>query len=391
MTYVAVSGLFIHSLRLVGPFSPIHLLSLYTVFLLAYGVILVRRGRISAHRCDDDRPLLVRPRGGGCLHLFPGARHVAGGDGRMTEAHAAPTLLSIGHGYSARALGQRLVADGWRVIGTARAPREEPGVEMRVWPGDDLGDAIAEAQCILTSVAPGPEGDPVLPALGEAIAACAGGMGRLPLHHRRLRRPRRRLGRRGDAPRPGDRARPPAGRGRGGLAGCRRAPPHLPPRRHLRPRARAVREGAQRPGATHRQAGAGLQPHPCRGHRAGAAASIGAPGSRRSTTLADDEPAPPQDVIAYAAELLGAPLPPEVAFDEADLSPMARSFYAESETGTERQGQGPARTPPALPDLPRGAGGHPRGRADLRRTVTHPRHRNRRLSGKQDASDRELV
>lgn len=44
----------------------------------------------------------------------------------------------------------------------------------------------------------------------------------------------------------------------------------------------------------------------------------------------DDEPAPPQDVLAYAADLLGMPPPPEVAFDAAELSPMARSFYGEN-------------------------------------------------------------
>jgi hypothetical protein len=32
-------------------------------------------------------------------------------------------------------------------------------------------------------------------------------------------------------------------------------------------------------------------------------------------------------VVAYAAELLGIPPPPEIAFEDADLSPMARSFY----------------------------------------------------------------
>ena len=44
----------------------------------------------------------------------------------------------------------------------------------------------------------------------------------------------------------------------------------------------------------------------------------------------DDEPAPPQDVLAHAAALLGAPPPPEVDFTSADLSPMARSFYGEN-------------------------------------------------------------
>jgi nucleoside-diphosphate-sugar epimerase len=45
--------------------------------------------------------------------------------------------------------------------------------------------------------------------------------------------------------------------------------------------------------------------------------------------VADDEPAPPQDVIAYAARLLRAPAPPEEAFDEANLSPMSTSFFAD--------------------------------------------------------------
>ena len=44
--------------------------------------------------------------------------------------------------------------------------------------------------------------------------------------------------------------------------------------------------------------------------------------------LADDLPAPQNDVIDYAARLLGRPLPPFVPLDS--LSPMARGFYAEN-------------------------------------------------------------
>jgi len=51
------------------------------------------------------------------------------------------------------------------------------------------------------------------------------------------------------------------------------------------------------------------------------------PGAR-VFNVADDEPAAPQDVILYAARLIGAPPPPEVPFESAALSPMARSFYA---------------------------------------------------------------
>ena len=46
--------------------------------------------------------------------------------------------------------------------------------------------------------------------------------------------------------------------------------------------------------------------------------------------VTDDEPAPPQDVVAFAAEIGGFDLPPEVDFESADLTPMARSFYGEN-------------------------------------------------------------
>jgi nucleoside-diphosphate-sugar epimerase len=59
-------------------------------------------------------------------------------------------------------------------------------------------------------------------------------------------------------------------------------------------------------------------------------ASIRQPNPGRVYNICDDDPAPPQDVIAYAADLLGQQHPPEIPFDKAELSPMARSFYAES-------------------------------------------------------------
>jgi nucleoside-diphosphate-sugar epimerase len=46
--------------------------------------------------------------------------------------------------------------------------------------------------------------------------------------------------------------------------------------------------------------------------------------------VADDQPAPPQDVVAYAAELMGVPPPPLVPFANAELSAMGRSFYEEN-------------------------------------------------------------
>jgi nucleoside-diphosphate-sugar epimerase len=43
--------------------------------------------------------------------------------------------------------------------------------------------------------------------------------------------------------------------------------------------------------------------------------------------LADDAPAPAEDVVTYAADLMGVPPPPAIPFDQAELSPLARSFY----------------------------------------------------------------
>ncbi|TQN56740.1 SDR family oxidoreductase [Agrobacterium tumefaciens] len=46
--------------------------------------------------------------------------------------------------------------------------------------------------------------------------------------------------------------------------------------------------------------------------------------------VTDDEPGPPQDVVSYAATLMGIEPPPEQPFETADLTPMARSFYGEN-------------------------------------------------------------
>jgi len=53
--------------------------------------------------------------------------------------------------------------------------------------------------------------------------------------------------------------------------------------------------------------------------------------------VADDEPAPPQDVIAYAAKLMGIAPPPEQAIDTVELSPLARSFYDENKRASNRK------------------------------------------------------
>ena len=63
------------------------------------------------------------------------------------------------------------------------------------------------------------------------------------------------------------------------------------------------------------------------------AAAVAAAFERRAHgvfNVTDDEPAPPQDVVAYAAELMAIEPPPLVDFATAELTPMARSFYGEN-------------------------------------------------------------
>ena len=245
------------------------------------------------------------------------------------------TLLSFGHGYSARALAERLLSEGWHVIGTTRSPEKAreiaaTGAEPLVWPGTDPTEAIDRASHLLVSAAPGPDGDPVLAELGDRLA-----------------------GRRFDW------VGYLSTTGVYGDHGGDWVDEDTP----LAP---STRRGAERVRAEAAWQATGLAPHifrlagiygPGRGPfakvRAGTArrivkegqvfsrihvediarvlaASIARPDPGRIYNVCDDDPAPPQDVIAEAARLLGLPLPPEVAFEEAEMTPMARSFYAES-------------------------------------------------------------
>lgn len=246
------------------------------------------------------------------------------------------TLLSFGHGYSAQALTSILPPD-WRVIGTTRNPDKagalmSQGVEPRIWPGADLRPALDAATHLLISAAPDDQGDPVLRDLRDEIAARAAqiewagylsttgvygdhdggwvtedspqtpattrGQARvkaeadwatlgLPLHIFRL------AGIYG----PG---RGPFAKVRGGTARRIIKPGQVFSRTHVDDIAQVLLASIQRPN----------------------------PG--RAYNVCDDDPAPPEDVIAHAAHLLGLPVPPAEDFDTADMTPMARSFYAES-------------------------------------------------------------
>lgn len=247
-------------------------------------------------------------------------------------------LLSFGHGYCAQALASLLLPQGWRIIGTTRDQDKavkirETGVEALVWPPGDCAQALAEATHLLISAGPTETGDPVLLAHGAQIArraprlewvgylsttsvygdhagawvdentpldpALARGHGRaateaawssvadLPLHIFRLAGI--------------------YGPGRGPFAKVRNGT------------ARRIIKQDQVFSRTHVDDIAQVL-----------AASIERPNPGAIYNVCDNEPAPPQDVIAHAAGLLGLPIPPAVAFEEADLPPMALSFYSEN-------------------------------------------------------------
>ncbi len=243
------------------------------------------------------------------------------------------TLLSIGHGYSAQALARRLLPEGWHIIGTTRseagaAALRATGIEALVWPTEDLAPALARATHLLTSVAP-VDGDPVLQALGPQIAgARLGWVGYLSTtavygHHN------------------GDWVD------------------------ETTPLAPTTTRGAARVQAEADWAALGLPLHvfrlagiygPGRGPfekvRDGTARRIHKAGQVFSRihvddianvlhaallrpnpgiyNLCDDDPASPEDILGLAAEMLGLPPPPIVPYEQAEMTPMARSFYAEN-------------------------------------------------------------
>lgn len=250
-------------------------------------------------------------------------------------------LLSLGHGYSARALDRLLIPAGWTVIGTTRSTESAAvlarrGVRTLIWPGDDLGPALAAASHLLISVAPDGAGDPVLAALDGAIAAAAphfdwvgylsttgvygdhqGGWvdETTPLAPSTAR----------------GRARVAAEAAWQALAARTGLPLHIFRLAGIYGPGRGPFEKVKN-GSARRIIKPGQ--YFSRIHVADIArvlaASIARPAAGAIYNVADDDPAPPQDVLSHAAALLGLPPPPEVAFDVAAMSPMARSFYAES-------------------------------------------------------------
>ena len=252
---------------------------------------------------------------------------------RMSEG-MKQTLLSIGHGFTAREFGKFVQDKGWRVIGTTRSrdrasTLSEMGVEPLVWPGADLSEAIASATHILISAAPSEDGDAFLNAYREQLEASdVQWIGYLST-----------TGVYGD---------------HGGAWVDEGTPVDpLTKRGQIRFRAETAWLETGLPVHVFRLAGIyGPGRGPFEKIRKGTArliikegqvfgrvhiadiaqtlyASTQKPNPGALYNVSDDEPAPPQDIISHAADLMGVPHPPRVPFEDADLGPMARSFYSE--------------------------------------------------------------
>ncbi|MBL4871880.1 MAG: SDR family oxidoreductase [Rhodobacteraceae bacterium] len=258
------------------------------------------------------------------------------------------TLLVFGFGYTARVFGQELLAQGWRVIGTTRSTdkavtMQADGIEAVLWPAEDISDALNSATHILLSAAPSEGGDPVLAALNAEIRERAaqyewvGYLSTTAVYGDRdggwvdesspLSPATRRGQLRADAEQAwlnlGVTAGLPVhifrlagiyGPGRGPFAKVRAGT------------ARRIIKKGQVFSRTHVEDIAQVLQ-----------ASIAAPNAGAIYNVCDNDPAPPQDVIAEAARMLDLPLPEAVDFETAEMTPMARSFYAESKKVSNRR------------------------------------------------------
>jgi nucleoside-diphosphate-sugar epimerase len=246
-----------------------------------------------------------------------------------------PTLLCFGFGYSASTLARRLLARGWTVRGTSRDPakRATDRVELfafdRATPLPD--EAFAGVTHLLTSIAPDEAGDAVLDVEGARLAALpalawAGYLGTTAVY-----------GDRGGAwVDESAELAPTSARGERRVAAERAwldsgLPAHVfrlagiygPGRSAVDQLRAGTARRIVKPGQVF-----------SRIHVEDIAtvleASMARPNPGAVYNVCDDEPAPPQDVVAYAAERLGVPVPPGLPFETAELSPMARSFYADN-------------------------------------------------------------
>ncbi len=245
------------------------------------------------------------------------------------------TLLCFGFGYSASTLARRLLARGWTVRGTSRDPAKRALAGVTLFPFDRDTPLPAEAfegvTHVLTSIAPDDAGDPVLDVEGARLRRLqdlgwAGYLGTTAVY-----------GDRGGAWVDETAAlAPTSARGQRRVEAERAWLTSGLPVHVFR---LAGINGPGRSAVDQLRAGTArriVKPGQVfsRIHVEDIAtvleASIARPDPGRVYNVCDDEPAPPQDVVAYAATRLGLAVPPELPFETAELSAMARSFYADN-------------------------------------------------------------
>jgi dTDP-4-dehydrorhamnose reductase len=250
-------------------------------------------------------------------------------------------LFAFGLGFSASALAKRLSAKGWQIAGTARGEGKIAWLKREGYaiarfdgePGDEgLPRLLAGTTHLLHSIPPGPEGDPVLASYRRELAglpslAWIGYLSTVGVYgdqeggwvdERTEPKPN---SARADARVEAERAWLAFGQETGAPVHVFRLAGIYGPGRSVFDKlkdgtARRIRKDGQVFSRIHVEDIAGVLE-----------ASIARPRGGAIYNVADDEPAAPGEVVAYAAELMGVVPPPEVAFAEADLSPMARSFY----------------------------------------------------------------
>lgn len=261
-----------------------------------------------------------------------------------------PRLFCFGLGYSALALARTLMPRGWTVAGTSRTEETRQvlaaeGIEAHLFdrgrPLADPGGALAGATHLLSSVPPDDTGDPVLDRHAPAIAAAApewiGYLSTTGVYGDRAG---------GWVDETGD-LRPVGTRGRRRVA-AEMAWLDLH-RTHGSPVQLFRLAGIYGPGrGPFEQVRAGTARRVVKPGQVFSRihvedivqvllASMARPNPGAAYNVCDDDPAPPQDVIAEAARLLGLDPPPEIPFEAAELSSMSRSFYEESKRVSNRR------------------------------------------------------
>lgn len=270
-------------------------------------------------------------------------------------ALSSQRLFCFGLGFSALALARRLVGEGWQIAGTCRTPEkvealESEGIQTALFdrgrPLDNPAAALAGATHLLSSVPPDAEGDPVLDQHGADIAAQSGWqwLGYLSttgvygdrdggwVDEDSALKPTGERGRRRVA---AERAWLALGEACGAPVRLFRLAGIYGPGRNALASVRAGRaQRIDKPGQVfsriHVDDIASVLEASIAAPTAGAAAS-------RAYNVCDDEAAPPQEVIAHACALLGVAPPPLVPFEQAELSPMGRSFYRDNKRVSNRR------------------------------------------------------